>query len=141
MVDTGLRELIPAVEIVAEDVVIEHSAKPYADSVRHIQELVSADVGQHSQCSEYACPLADLQRIGLKHNFLWYLANPQLHQRVDVSVDVGQIHERAGMQQSDNPAIRVFLELWLADGPKAFVLILEVEIRRVLGGEAIVGCL
>lgn len=141
MMDTGLCELIPAVKVIAEDVVVQHSSKPHADPIGNIQKLIPADVGQHSQPSENPGPLADLQRVGLKHNFLWDLADPELHKRVDVSVNVGQIHEGASMQESNDPAVRIFLELRPADGPKPLVLILKFESWAGLRGEAIVGCL
>lgn len=140
MVDTGLCELIPSIEIVAENMVVEHSSKPHADSVRNVQELVPANVGQHSQCSENPRPLADLQRVGLKYNLLRHLAGPELHECIDIPVNVGQIHERSGMQEGDDPAVRIFLELRLADGPKPLILILKVEVWGGLGGEVIVGC-
>lgn len=141
MVHTRLRELIPPVEVIAEDVVVEHSSKPHADPVGNIQKLISADVGQYPQPSEDAGPLADLQRVGLKHQLLRDLADPELHERVDVSVDVGQIHEGASMQQSNDPTVRILPELRPADGPQPLVLILQPEGGAVLRGEAIVGCL
>ena len=141
MVHAGLCELIPPVKIVAEDVVVEHRPKPHTDPVGNVQELIPADVGQHAQRSENAGPLADLQRVGLKHQFLRHLADPELHERVDIPVDVGQVHEGRGMQEGDDAAVRVLLDLRPADGPKPPVLILQLERGGGLRGEAIVGCL
>lgn len=141
MVDTGLCELIPPVKVIAEDVVVEHSSKPHTDPIGNIQKLIPADVGQHPQPSENAGPLADLQRVGLKHQFLRDLADPELHERVDVSVNVGQVHEGSSMQQSNDPAVRVLLDLRPADSPKPLVLIPKFKAGVGLRGEAILRCL
>ena len=121
MVDTGLSVLVPAVEIVIEDMAVEHAPEPDADSVGNIEKLVPADVCQGAECAEYSCPLADFHRVGLEDCFSADLADFECHEGVDVLVDIGQVHEGCCVEQGDYAAIGIFFELWSADGPESLV--------------------
>jgi len=128
--DASLGILVSSVEIIVEDVAVEYAPEPDADPVGDIQKLVPAEVGQSAQCAEYSRPFAHLHRVGLQHCLSSHFADLERHERVDVVVDIGQVHEGACVEQRDDAAEGVFFELGPADGPQALVLALEIEILR-----------
>lgn len=62
------------------------------------------------------------------------------HERVDIVVDVGEVHEGACVQEGDGSAEEILLELGAADAPKLAVLLVELDVVVGVGVKADDAC-
>jgi hypothetical protein len=136
MMYAGLCVLRSAVEIVAEDVVVEDGAEANADAVGDVEEFVAAHVGEGAEAAEEGRPFGYFEGVGLQEDVLRGGGDVEGHELVYVVVDVGEVHEGAGVEQSDCAAEEVLAQLRPADGPEFAVLLIEFDVGR---GERVEG--
>lgn len=105
VVDQVIQILLAAVaslvDIAIQRLFVERISHPHGQSIGDIQEFVSTLIGENSSSSKQCRPLPKGKTVDVDNLLGGVDSLFEVHEHIDVPVDVGQIHEDGGVCQGE----------------------------------------